>query len=218
MNIGFLNDDAIKVLISAALGAIIGLEREWSGKSAGFRTMMLVCMGATLFTIVSHNMARQGGDENDATRIASNVATGIGFIGAGLIFRGDRSVHGLTTAATVWAAAAIGMAVAIGNYTVALATTMAVWVTLVLLYRVEKAFVEMIEIKDYQISMLHRPDEGIPDFTDFFDKRHFRLLESKTRKEGNQIVLSWSVRARKQYHQQAIKKMVNDPRIMVLNY
>jgi putative Mg2+ transporter-C (MgtC) family protein len=96
-------------------GCILGLEREVRGKSAGFRTLALICFGATVFTICSYLL----GVEENRDRIAANVITGIGFIGAGVIFRNNSSISGITTAASIWIAAAIGMLLGIGNYMLA---------------------------------------------------------------------------------------------------
>jgi putative Mg2+ transporter-C (MgtC) family protein len=98
--------------LAAALGAFIGLERELRGYPAGVRTVALVALGAALFTDVSRLL---GGDD----RVAAGIVTGIGFLGAGVIFREGYTVRGITTAATIWSAAAIGMAVARELYLVA---------------------------------------------------------------------------------------------------
>jgi putative Mg2+ transporter-C (MgtC) family protein len=102
-----------RLALAAFLGAVIGLEREYRGYPAGVRTMALVCMGSALFSDMSRVYA--GND-----RIAAQVVTGIGFLGAGLIFREGVSVKGVTTAATIWAVAAIGMVIAIEGYIVAI--------------------------------------------------------------------------------------------------
>ena len=96
--------DLISIAVSILCGSIIGFEREYSNKSAGFRTLILICLGSTIFTIVS----KHGSGSDD--RIAANIITGIGFIGAGVIFKDKLSVLGLTTAAVIWTTAGIGMA------------------------------------------------------------------------------------------------------------
>lgn len=101
-------DDLISMILAALLGASIGLERELSGKAAGLRTNLLICLGASVFTIMSREMAT--GAEGSVTRIAAQIVTGVGFLGAGAIIQDRRSVHGLTTAATIWLVASIGMA------------------------------------------------------------------------------------------------------------
>jgi putative Mg2+ transporter-C (MgtC) family protein len=101
-----------RLTLSAVLGAIIGLEREYRGYPAGVRTMALVCLGSALFADMSR---LYGGDD----RIAAQIVTGIGFLGAGLIFREGYTVKGVTTAATIWTVAAIGVAIGIEAYIVA---------------------------------------------------------------------------------------------------
>jgi putative Mg2+ transporter-C (MgtC) family protein len=101
-------EDLVSVILAAVLGAVIGLERELSGKAAGLRTNLLICLGASVFTIISREMVT--GTSGEVTRIAAQIVTGVGFLGAGAIIQDRRSVHGLTTAATIWLVASIGMA------------------------------------------------------------------------------------------------------------
>jgi putative Mg2+ transporter-C (MgtC) family protein len=106
-------NEILKLILSVIIGCVLGLEREVRGKSAGFRTLALICFGATVFTICSYLL----GVEANRDRIAANIITGIGFIGAGVIFRNNSSVSGITTAASIWIAAALGMMIGIGEYT-----------------------------------------------------------------------------------------------------
>ncbi len=112
-----------RLVLAAGLGGLIGLERELRGYPAGIRTMALITMGAMLFTDVSQLL---GGDD----RIAAGIVTGIGFLGAGVIFREGYTVRGITTAATIWAAAAIGMAIGRELYLVAGLGTLIIFVVL----------------------------------------------------------------------------------------
>jgi putative Mg2+ transporter-C (MgtC) family protein len=118
-----------RLLVAAALGGIIGLERELTGKEAGLRTMILICVGSALFTEMSQVLG--AGSGADSTRIASNIVTGIGFLGAGTILHQGATVKGLTTAATIWVAAAVGMAAGAGDYVRATGTTILVLLILV---------------------------------------------------------------------------------------
>ena len=102
-----------RIALAAFLGGVIGLEREYRGYPAGVRTMALVCMGSALFA----DMSRLYGSED---RIAAQIVSGIGFLGAGLIFREGYTVKGVTTAATIWATAAIGIAIGIEGYIIAI--------------------------------------------------------------------------------------------------
>ena len=109
--------DMIAMIVSIICGGVIGFEREYKSKSAGFRTIILISLGSTIFTIVS----RHGAGADD--RISANIITGIGFIGAGVIFKDKVSVRGLTTAAVIWTSAAIGMTTGIGYHALALTLT-----------------------------------------------------------------------------------------------
>ncbi|MGQ0813309.1 MAG: MgtC/SapB family protein [Gemmatimonadota bacterium] len=131
----------LRLLLAAALGGMIGLERETSGKPAGFRTNLLICLGAALITEISYNIALLGASEiggsPDPGRIAAQIVSGIGFLGAGSILHSRGGVTGLTTAATLWVVAAIGMAVGARAYLAALVATSLVMLALMLLGRVE---------------------------------------------------------------------------------
>lgn len=120
MNQSFLsahiyNDEILKIFLSVLSGSILGFEREIRGKSAGFRTLALICFGSTIFTICSYLL----GVVDNRDRIAANIITGVGFLGAGVIFRNNITVSGITTAASIWIAAAIGMLIGIGEFTLA---------------------------------------------------------------------------------------------------
>ena len=108
-----MDDILIKIFLALVLGGALGLERQYHDKPAGFATNCLICLGAMLFTVLSEFMSLQGGDPG---RIAAQVVTGVGFIGAGSILRDGNKISGLTTAAGVWLVAAIGMAVGYGQY------------------------------------------------------------------------------------------------------
>jgi putative Mg2+ transporter-C (MgtC) family protein len=123
-----------RLALSLGLGAVVGFERERSRQAAGFRTHILVAMGAALFTIVSAYGFE--GEVVDPTRIAAQIVTGIGFIGAGAVLHHRGSIRGLTTAASLWAVAAVGMAAGAGMYVMALAGTGLILGTLWILDRV----------------------------------------------------------------------------------
>lgn len=116
----------IKLALSMCLGALIGAEREYKSKVAGFRTIILITLGSTLFTLVSVALVGQG----DPTRIASTVVTGIGFLGAGVIYRETGTIKGITTAAVIWTAAAIGMMVGFGLFAISIISVVLVLIIL----------------------------------------------------------------------------------------
>ena len=124
-----MREEIIQLLVSVAIGSILGLERELQSKAAGVRTLALICVGSTLFTLMSIRL----GGENNADRIVANIVTGIGFLGAGVIFKNGYSVLGLTTAAAVWVAAAMGVAVGVKDYQLA-------WITLLITLTILEIF------------------------------------------------------------------------------
>ncbi|MCW4004013.1 MAG: MgtC/SapB family protein [Candidatus Bathyarchaeota archaeon] len=124
------------LLIAVLLGAIVGIEREITHKPAGLRTHMLVCLGSCLFTLVSI------GFSVDPARIAAGIVAGIGFIGAGTIWSEKDKVQGITTAASLWATAAIGLATGIGDYPLAAAVTILVFLILLARYPLRKSGLE----------------------------------------------------------------------------
>ena len=135
-----------RLVLSAVLGALVGIEREVHGRAAGLRTHILVCVGSALFMITSILICTQYGHLGivNPSRIAAGVVTGIGFLGAGAIIRFGASVRGLTTAASIWAVAAVGLAVGAGLY-VAAATTAVLVLVVLFLSRLE----EKMELKHY---------------------------------------------------------------------
>ena len=123
-----------RLLLAALLGGVLGFERELRQKSAGLRTNILIAVGSALFTVMSHELA----DGADPTRITAQIVTGIGFLGAGAILRTDAGIHGLTTAATVWVNAAVGVAAGGGEFRLASVATGVTLLVLLVLHPVER--------------------------------------------------------------------------------
>ena len=128
-------DDLFGILLAIVLGAVVGIERQVSGKAAGLRTNVLICLGAAVFTIISKQMAS---GSIDVTRIAAQIVTGVGFLGAGAIIQDRGGVRGLTTAATIWLVASIGMACGAGYYALAAISALLAVLVLLGLGRIEK--------------------------------------------------------------------------------
>jgi putative Mg2+ transporter-C (MgtC) family protein len=130
-------DLAVRLIVAAILGAGIGIERERHEHPAGIRTHMLVSVGSAAFTVLSIYSFGQGSDPG---RVAAQIVTGIGFLGAGSILKGGGTVHGLTTAASLWVVAAVGMAAGAGAWGVAVATTIIVIISLWPLRAIERRY------------------------------------------------------------------------------
>ena len=130
-------DLMLRLLLATGLGAAIGVEREIHQKPAGLRTNMLIALGSVVFTMVSIQIAHAGGSSD---RIAAQIVTGIGFVGGGAILRSGKNVHGMTTAATIWVNAAVGMAVGIGEYMLAIGAATLTLVVLTVLPPIETYF------------------------------------------------------------------------------
>lgn len=220
MDIGAIeiyNEDILKVLIAVLLGTIIGFEREWRGKPAGLRTLGLVAGGAALFTVVSQHMGEMSGGA-DITRIASNVVQGVGFLGAGIIFRGNNNVKGLTTAATVWVSAAIGMAAGIGSYSVAAVSTAVVWAVLVIMHRAELLLIRFSETLTYKVSFHEAHSADDIRYEHYFSEKGYTLDTTRYDKKEGSVVVHWTVSASRKKHELAVNKLLNDDKVTELEY
>jgi len=150
----------LRLLLACVLGGLIGYEREAHGRPAGLRTHILVCIGAAMFTIIS---GAYSGQNADPGRVASQVVTGIGFLGAGTIIRQGSIIKGLTTAASLWTTAAIGMAVGVVGVGwrliyLAMAASVVVFITLSVLSRIERSLALRRESKDVVVRAVGRTE------------------------------------------------------------
>jgi putative Mg2+ transporter-C (MgtC) family protein len=144
-----LTSTLARLLLAAVLGGVIGLERQLRHKPAGLRTNMFICFGAAMFTVLSKQLA---GVESDSARIAAQIIPGIGFIGAGSILHAKTSVTGLTTAATLFVVASVGMAAGGGLYRTAFFATLIILLSLVLLGRVEAVWSLKYFASNYEVT------------------------------------------------------------------
>lgn len=202
----------LRIVLSAALGGLIGIERELHGCAAGLRTHILVCIGSTLFMMTSIMVAvsysHVGGV--DPSRIASGVVTGIGFLGAGAIIRYGASIRGLTTAASIWAIAAIGLAIGAGMYEAAGITTFVVLVIL-FLSRME----ERMELKrpGKKLSIRLSPDGGagkdeITNVIETYGGR-VKLVESEKDEKGKTMKIVFDIVLGRVYDKEVVKDVLS---------
>jgi len=161
----FVSEMWIKLALAVVCGAAIGIERELHDKPAGLRTNILICVGSTLITLVSLHVALTYASSQiniaDPGRIAAQIVSGIGFLGAGTIIQARGSVHGLTTAATIWVMAGVGMAIGSGAYAPALATTAILLATLAVLGWLEAHLTPRLHFVHFQVSA--DPSPGLID-------------------------------------------------------
>lgn len=189
MDISIYMEEAAQVSVAFVIGAILGIEREFRSKPAGFRTMILISVGSCLYTILSKELG--AGVSSD--RIASNIVTGIGFIGAGVIFKEGISVNGLTTAALIWVTAALGMAIGNHNYPVAIVVTAIVVVALFVLEPVQRFINKFHRVKDYKIRTVGNANNFIPDLEAFFNSRGLTFRCMKVLKENHDAIYIYRI-------------------------
>jgi putative Mg2+ transporter-C (MgtC) family protein len=187
--------DIIKIAVAFALGAILGLEREYRSKPAGFRTLIMITVGATVFTILSYRIGSGTPD-----RIAANIITGIGFIGAGVIFKEGMKVSGMTTASTIWLAAAIGMATGYGAYYLACGVTILVLIILMLLQKLERSFDKFHQVKFYKISFCS-DDYSIEELEKNIRSLGLGFIKNKVLKSNNEIIVFYKIDAKQGEYQ-----------------
>ena len=202
------NEMLLRIGVAILLGAIVGTEREYHSKSAGFRTMMLISLGACLFTMLSIAIGSPGNPD----RIASNIATGVGFLGAGVIFRGDNRVSGITTAATIWAMAAIGVAVGSGHIRLALWTSLGIVTVLALLPFVQNWIDKINQERFYTITV----SDGLlmQDIERCFHAQKLVCHRiSFTRHEGR-LSIEWRAHGPEDAHNAFIEAMLKDERVI----
>lgn len=189
MNINIYIEEAAQVSISFLIGAILGIEREFRSKPAGFRTMILICVGSCLYTILSQQL----GSAASTDRVASNIVTGIGFIGAGVIFKEGISVNGLTTAALIWVTAALGMAVGYKSYPIAIVVTIIVVVVLFILEPVQRYIIKFHKVKDYRIRLAENSAEFKKDLAQFIKNNNLTFRPMKVVKENGDAIYIYRI-------------------------
>lgn len=186
-----------RLVLALMLGGIIGFEREIENRPAGFRTHILVCMGAALVMITSEYIYREliPGRDVDLTRMGAQVISGIGFLGAGTIIREGFNVKGLTTAASLWAVSCVGLAVGIGFIEGAVTATILIYITLIVLKKIEKHFSVKRQYKNIFIE-IESNTEIIFKLTDIFSRYQvlIRNIEYITKETDNNIILKFNVK------------------------
>lgn len=171
-------DLLLKLSLAVVLGGAIGLEREIKAKPAGLRTNILICVGAALLTDVSVRIGVAGGQSGDPGRIAAQIVSGIGFIGAGTIMQGGGTVTGLTSAATIWVVAAIGIAIGGGFYVEAAGSGILVMLVLAWLTRIENRVRRMRRVVAFTVRA--RPSTPLADLRDALASHGINIVSCET--------------------------------------
>jgi putative Mg2+ transporter-C (MgtC) family protein len=200
------NEIIIRLVIAFLAGAIIGAEREYMSKAAGFRTLIMISLGSAIFGIASIMM----GTSESHDRIASNIVTGIGFLGAGVIFKEENKVKGLTTAASVWATAAIGLAIGNGNFLLAGIGTVLVFLSLSVLTNLEDIIERKNQVREYRL-VAHFNYENLWKFEEMMKDCKLRFKRNKQTLKGENLTGTWSVSGSEKRHQKFIELIMKDP-------
>lgn len=196
----------IRILLAGICGAIIGLERRKRFKDAGIRTHLILSIGCAVIMIVS-KYAFSDVLDYDASRVASNIISGVGFLGAGVIFVKSGSVRGLTTAAGIWTTAAIGMAIGAGFYFLGIGVTILLVILQLLLYRMVPAL-ESIEVAELLIKAKRTPDI-LETIKAQLDKNNIYISTMKVKKLEKELEIRFSVKVQKDHSMQGLFELLS---------
>lgn len=203
-----------KLFLAMLVGGLIGAEREFHDKTAGFRTMTFICVGATLFTILSVEM---GSAANDPIRIAASIITGIGFIGAGVILRREGHITGITSASTIWIVAALGMAIGGGYYIIAGIVTALIMAGLWIFPLVDRLIHKTRETRTYHIVF--------PASTERYQQlenliQNFGLITEYCNRgiQHDDMICTWKVHGLSKDHEALVEKLFVDEHLKEFQY
>jgi putative Mg2+ transporter-C (MgtC) family protein len=201
-----------KFLLATLLCGLIGLEREFRSKQAGLKTMIMIGLGATLFTVLSVKIGLGSAD-----RIASNIVTGIGFLGAGVIFKEDNQVKGLTTACVIWIVAAIGMAVGAGYFEQAMGVTAVVLLALLIFPFVENYIERRFTKRTYRIVKKYE-NESLDRYEESIRTSRLKLHRGKQELANGIISGTWVAIGSPRNHKKFVDKMLRDTKIIAFDF
>jgi putative Mg2+ transporter-C (MgtC) family protein len=203
-------DDFYRLGMAILVGGIIGAERERHKKAVGLRTLILISMGSALFTILSNRIGL--GFSNDAGRIAASIVSGIGFLGAGVILEERGRVTGLTTAATIWLTAALGMAAGAGEYILSAGAGFLGLIVLMVFTRFEEYLEISSERRTYQITTKISWDK-YKEIKSLFKEHHLSIQNYKQEKKEGEMVCTFEVYGTNKRHDKLVQKLLGDKQI-----
>lgn len=206
------SNDLTSMLVSVICGALLGVEREYQNKSAGLRTIILICLGSTIFTMIS---LRMGGSDD---RVAANIITGIGFIGAGVIFKENFNVKGLTTAAVIWISAAIGMVIGVEEYKMGFLLSFIVLVILAGFAKVEILIDFINHKRTYRITFIDDNLNNITWILDIVERENLKATVGHLSKSHNRLMVNFEVRGNKKHFHALTEKLVSKPEVLEIEH
>jgi putative Mg2+ transporter-C (MgtC) family protein len=201
-------EDLLKLALAVIVGGLIGAEREYRDKSAGFRTLTFICVGSALFTMFSIKIA----NNSDPARIAAQIVTGVGFLGAGAILRERGRIVGLTTAAMIWLAAALGMGVGSGNYVLTLVGTGAVLIVVWIFPPIEHWIDSKHHTEYYEVVCTYAPGRYEELLTRAHETR-LKVINSKYSKVNENIVITLELRGSPHNQAALAAYLLDDPNV-----
>jgi putative Mg2+ transporter-C (MgtC) family protein len=204
MQLHLTSDEYLKIGFAIFCGGLLGIERQYKNKTAGFRTIILISLGSALFTMVA---------QGAGLGVNINVITGIGFIGAGVVFKDNMGISGLTTAAVIWVAAAIGMASGAGNYAIALASTILTLLVLLLFSLLEKYVDKIHHDKLYVLVFTTADYENLVLVENIVTKHHLKSIRKLVNKKDDCLQASILVTGHKKHITQLDEKLLVMPSV-----
>ncbi|WP_336830378.1 MgtC/SapB family protein [Sphingobacterium multivorum] len=207
----FETRDVLLIMLSVLIGLLIGIEREYRNKSAGLRTFILVSFGSCLFTILSLKIGLANPD-----RLAANIITGIGFLGAGVIFKEDNKVSGITTATTIWATASLGMCVGAGYIFLAFIGVGLVLMILALLTYLQTYIDNYHKIKDYELQTLSEAD--FEHTEQLIRSMGFKAVVISQRYNKESLNTVWRLTGNVNQHRALVETLRRDRQVVAYQY
>jgi len=207
----FNPEDFYRLGVALLVGGILGAERERHKKAVGLRTLILISIGSALFTILSFRIGIMF-NSNEPGRIAANIVSGIGFLGAGVILEERGRVVGLTTAATIWLTAALGMAAGAGEYVLSVGASFISLIVLLLFTRLEEYLEVSTETRVYQITTKISWDK-YKEIKSLFKEYHLPIQSYKQEKKEDDMVCTFEVYGTTKRHDKLVQKMLGDKQI-----
>ncbi len=212
MNLHLDLEIAVRLLLSFGIGTAIGLEREYRSKAAGLRTMIMICLGSTIFTEISITVGVANPD-----RLAANIVTGIGFLGGGVIFKDGLTITGITTATTIWISAELGMAVGAGEYFIAIVGSGVVLIVLTAMEKVQGVVERIHQSRTYRITFQQKQalDQVVEK-----SLRELKLGFKKRRdyKDGLSFILIYEIYGRDRQLEEFNKMLKDNPEVISFGY